>query len=284
MVDIDKCTRCVQIASSWLGRPFEQINKRYQEKPDFRKEWQSAESNKGKIDEGEQLDWETPTGFHVVQRCGARVEVTFWFIACTEFHKKFELDPKQLGLATITLPDEENKDCKGVLVKPSAAEPPDCFRRVILWSEKSWHVDEAVVAPEKRLRERQAAEAYQHMNTEEIKKRPQDILGRGAVCSQAIDPLTRYSYSYLHLQRFGFGQAGVALAQISTLLSSLWLLSLLLEQVVVGAGILASVPPNPLLLLKLVTSTFRLAASDTPAWRWSLPSLPSLLSLLCWSG
>ena len=175
MVEFDKCKRCVSIAYSWCGKTFDQVHQRRNSKPEFAQEWKSAESKYETLDNGEELDWPCPASFHHLRSAGCRMEVIFWFIAIFEFHKKYGIDPKQVGLNVVSLVDELNKVMKGVLVKPvSGMEQPDFARRVVIWSEKCWIIDEEKVVGSKRLRENQADEATAYDLGQDIKTRPQD--------------------------------------------------------------------------------------------------------------
>ncbi len=175
MLAFDRCKRCVTIAQSWFGKNFESIVKRVAEKPSFKVEFDLAADRFDAIQSDIPVDsFPFGSGLTETSCLGSRTEVVFWFISLLEFHKMFNLEPKQIGCVAVPWPDESGIDIKGIFVKPDESQPPDSIRRVIFCYNRSWSKADSHIAAESRLRMNEVVEGFVWAQAEDAKKRPKD--------------------------------------------------------------------------------------------------------------
>ena len=172
MFDHEKCQRCVKVAKSWYGTAFDRLCKRKETDPGFRGEWDEAQTVLESIEQGEALpSWHMPAGVHTMMKTGYRMEATYYFMTSSEFVRRYSMEPKVANIKVVALRSEEGtKSMHGILFKgcPGA----EAYRKVVFFSETVWYVDEELLQPAGRLREKEPVETYHSMNTIKAKEHP----------------------------------------------------------------------------------------------------------------
>jgi hypothetical protein len=167
MYSVDRCVRCMRISKSFYGVNFEKIPALLEQSLIFRDEWNSAGVN---LDKGEQLQFEIQVGVHTMRRTGTVVEMIYWFLSIIEFQKYFKIDPKVIGYRVTIRRDEfGTKMMKGCLVRPAADDPIYAYRRVRVFNEEVWLLDETLMAPRMRLRAQEPFQTYSAISEKKAK-------------------------------------------------------------------------------------------------------------------
>ena len=112
------------------------------------------------------------------RRCGIRVESTYYFMSVFQFRQFHSLEPKALGLRITPLKIEDGvRVIKGIVFKPTPSMhiSLDQFRKVVLFHETGWSLDEHLRQPKERLRENEPMEVFQQLNKEKMSSRPADF-------------------------------------------------------------------------------------------------------------
>ena len=176
-VGVDKCEKCWTISLSWYGKDFGFLCKLRRESATFRAEWEEAEANYSKKLSSTGLQFPVSMGVSTFQRSGMRVEATYYFCTVAQFRKYFSLDPKNLGLKISNLSNEQGtQELKGVLFKPSdgMSVSLDFFRKVTLFNETVFSLDEHLRRPEDRLRDAEPKQVFSQLGKEKAAARSSD--------------------------------------------------------------------------------------------------------------
>jgi hypothetical protein len=173
MLDSEKCKRCDTLCQAWYGKKFSDLVKKVREKADFKAEFDQAGTNLTKLEKDEEISWPVPESFCTQKFSGSRTEVTYWFLTTVEFHKMFKHQPTSLGLHVVPWHDEHGAKVRGVFLRPSGKKPDVC-RRVKYFYETSWKHSEKKMKPKRRLRLRQATEAFSAATDQSIRERPKE--------------------------------------------------------------------------------------------------------------
>ena len=176
-VGVDKCERCWTISLSWYGKDFGFLCKLRRESSTFRAEWDEADANYSKKLSSAGMQFSVPMGVSTFQRSGMRVEATYYFCTIAQFRKYFSFDPKNLGLRISSISNEEGtKELKGIIFKPSdrMAISLDVFRKVTIFNETAWSLDEHLRRPEDRLRDAEPLQVYSQLGKEKAAARSSD--------------------------------------------------------------------------------------------------------------
>ncbi len=176
MLDLDKCFRCFKVSQSFC-KDFAEIAKRISQKQGFAKEVEEAENNYDTVQGGKIIEWPNEAGFDLVKISGSRTERALWFISAAGFKAEFKIPAKRLGIKLSSWFDENGHEIKGVFIQPNAAQCPDTCLRVVLYHEKRWSKKNRRVQPKKRLRLKEADDAFDHQTASVIRKhRPKDLI------------------------------------------------------------------------------------------------------------
>jgi hypothetical protein len=149
-VALDKCHRCWLIASSWCGIEFQDLAKRRNEgDPKIKEGWDEAEEALDLLDAGGEESkniFPNPTSVRVLKRSGMRTEAVYWFLTIKQYRIRFKFDPKLLKEIIVTVDCEENlKQLHGILFRPTPGDNMEIYRKIILFSEKVWLIDENMI-------------------------------------------------------------------------------------------------------------------------------------------
>ncbi len=154
-VATNKCERCWSIALTWAGEDFESlVEKKAHGDQRFSTQWKEADETVGLIETGESADklFTNPIVVRSMRRSGIKTEGKYAFLTVKEYRSHYKLDPKLMKEDIVEVWDEENlKKLKGVVVKPSPQDRLKGYRRVTLWSETVWLIDEHVVPSHRRF-------------------------------------------------------------------------------------------------------------------------------------
>ena len=81
------------------------------------------------------------------------------------------MEPKACGLRIVQLKSEEgNKELAGIIFKWCVGA--EVYRKVVFFSETGWFIEEELMKPLERLREKEPFEAYAELNSMKAKAHP----------------------------------------------------------------------------------------------------------------
>ncbi|CAK0861826.1 unnamed protein product [Prorocentrum cordatum] len=156
-VDLDKCEMCWDVKQAFPELSWDECCEKAETDELFAKDWSKAE----KIQQGGERTWRNESLVGFVQQAGMKVETLYWFLTLSDFADMFHITPAQSGFQTMDIPSEDGRGkITGVLVKPSPEDPPHLYRRVSMFSQAFFKVNENVVGPGQQYREAQCHETY----------------------------------------------------------------------------------------------------------------------------
>lgn len=177
MFSVDCCRRCARIAKAFPAKDFLVLCKECNDNKEIQQQWDMASDLLDGLAEDPVDNFSIPTGCYMEQRSGIRLESSFWFVTVPEFIRSFKLDPKAAGLKILSLTDEEGvRPLKGVIVQPQDGDPPHLYRRVTVFNETTWFVQETHLDAKRRLRVPEPSELFAEMNKNNSETRHEDCI------------------------------------------------------------------------------------------------------------
>jgi hypothetical protein len=141
------------MALTWAGEDFSTLLiKKDKGDPKILEQWKETDEALSLIEAGEPPTklFANPTVVKGHRRSGIKCESTYHFLTVKEYRRAFKFDPKLMGEQLVSVWDQENlRKIQGILVKPFPGDGFEEYRKVTLWSETTWEIDETIV-PEHR--------------------------------------------------------------------------------------------------------------------------------------
>jgi hypothetical protein len=167
MLDNTKCKRCVRKAASWYGKTFEEVCDIIKD-PANKVEAEEVEASLQEVEAGKEPRFGTRMAVRTFKRSGHRMEMAYLFATKSQFIRRFKYKPSTLGFKVVTLASENgHTELTGVLLKWDSKESD--FRKVVLWSETAWMLDEKLMRVKDRLREKEPTLTYTALSKKQSK-------------------------------------------------------------------------------------------------------------------
>lgn len=171
MHDEDKCQRCYRICLSWYNESFEDLCKKRSSDSSFRREFDKADGVLSALEDGEAPNWDHPMSVRTTKRTGMKLEAPYYFMSVSEFTRKYKVEPKHAGLKVVTIDAEDGcKQIQGILFKWSPGA--ERYRKITFFTETTWSMEETLLTPESRLRQKEPVETFEAVNKAKAKKNP----------------------------------------------------------------------------------------------------------------